>query len=123
MNGEFGVTGPVFEDEDFVNFGGFYPDIVGVAVSATFNADSTCDNIACHGGTGGVDWYATSVGCEACHQPGGNSSIDPLFTSGAGLNGKHDRHYTDKSIGCEVCHEEVLCLLTLLSFPGRGFAK
>ncbi|MCP4757483.1 MAG: CxxxxCH/CxxCH domain-containing protein, partial [Proteobacteria bacterium] len=104
MNGEFGVSGISPENEEFIFFGGVYPDTEGSDVSADFDSGSgTCSNITCHGGTGGVTWYAESTGCNACHLSGG--SIDPLVTGGSGSSGKHNRHSLEKSIGCEVCHK------------------
>ncbi len=96
FNGTYGTN----ETVDIVAFGDSYN---GAFVSADFD-DSTgdCDNISCHGNTGGVNWYASSTGCTACHAPG--SLQDPLTTSGEGTDGKHIAHVINRGIDCEVCH-------------------
>ncbi len=91
MNGTYGSD----ETETIVAFGGTSN---GLPVSVQFDASTgACDNISCHGGSGGVNWYGESSGCTACHIPGG--PYDPL------PNGSHTQHVTDRGYNCSQCHE------------------
>ncbi|MCP4684682.1 MAG: hypothetical protein GY867_04460, partial [bacterium] len=96
-----------FESGEYVFFGGQFPDPGGSDVSADFDSGSGgCGNITCHGGTGGVDWYAESTGCADCHGDENDldNPVNPFATAGEGSGGKHVTHASAERIACEGCH-------------------
>ena len=104
MNGVYGKT----ETFEITKFGGSYNSF---PVSSDFEKSSgACDNISCHGGSGGVNWYSDANGCTLCHTPG--SSTDPRITNGTGEMGKHIAHVTNSGIECTICHDNYKDQLT-----------
>ncbi|MCP4754470.1 MAG: CxxxxCH/CxxCH domain-containing protein, partial [Proteobacteria bacterium] len=104
INGVYGKL----EESSIVAIGGNWPGSED-DVSADFSdADGGCDNISCHGGTGGIGWYDEVVGCTACHgdENASGNPINPIFTNGAGQDGKHYAHTVGARIECESCHKD-----------------
>ncbi len=90
INGIYGRN----ETAEITSFGGAFN---GKNVVSEYNdAAGQCDNISCHGNSGGISWYTEHSDCTSCHNP--ESSIDPAGS------GKHTPHLSREGIGCENCH-------------------